>query len=171
MIELNRKTRQDFLDREWVQKLLDACIDMSDAKYIIAKDKLAMYDDEPDLTDYIWLKDSTAEVYDEIPTYSTAELLYKLNEWPSLEIDELDEDREKKIIGAPLMIFKDAPAYYAGYCFSHGSLTEGRKYPQYRKYDIECMSEYPIETLAQLLITSAKSNFYNFKYCKDISDK
>ena len=80
MIELNEKTQQDFLNREWVQKLLDAGVDMSDAKYIIAKDKLSMYDDEPDLTDYVWYKDSTAEVYIVCPTYTVSELLYKLRE-------------------------------------------------------------------------------------------
>lgn len=35
MIELNDKTKHDFLSREWVQKLLDAGVDMSDAKYAI----------------------------------------------------------------------------------------------------------------------------------------
>ena len=34
MIELNSKTQQDFLNREWVQRLLDAGVDMSDAKYL-----------------------------------------------------------------------------------------------------------------------------------------
>ena len=37
MIELNSKTQQDFLNREWVQRLLDAGVDMSDAKYCICK--------------------------------------------------------------------------------------------------------------------------------------
>lgn len=80
MIELNNKTRQDFLDREWVQKLQDAGVDMSDAKYIIAKDKLSKFDDEPDTTDYIWYKDSSAEVYEEVPTYATFEMLSKMPE-------------------------------------------------------------------------------------------
>ena len=160
MIELNKKTQQDFLNREWVQKLIDAGIDMSDAKYIIAKDKLSMNDDEPDLTDYVWYKDSTAEVYDVCPTYSTAELLYKLNEWPSIKLPD------GKLIGARLDIFKDAPFYFACYYFGKTEKNE-----EYRKYDIECGSEYPIEALAQLLIASVKSNFYNFKYVEDISDK
>ena len=79
MIELNKKTQQDFLNREWVQKLLNAGVNMSDAKYIIAKDKLSMNDDDPDLTDYVWYKDSTAEVYDVCPTYTISELLNKLH--------------------------------------------------------------------------------------------
>lgn len=74
MIELNSITQQDFLNREWVQKLKSIGYDMSDAKYIIAKDKLSKYDDEPDLTDYIWYKDSSAEVYDVCPTYSVSEM-------------------------------------------------------------------------------------------------
>ena len=80
MIELNDKTRQDFLDREWVQKLQDAGVDMSNAKYVIAKDKLSKFDDEPDLTDYIWYKDSSAEIYEEVPTYATFEMLSKMPE-------------------------------------------------------------------------------------------
>lgn len=36
MIELNKKTQQDFLNREWVNRLLGAGVDMSDAKYSIA---------------------------------------------------------------------------------------------------------------------------------------
>ena len=65
-----------------------------------------------------------------------------------------------------LDIFKDAPFYFACYYFSKTEKNE-----EYRKYDIECGSEYPIEAMAQLLIASAKSNFYNFKYVRDISSK
>ena len=85
MIELNDRTKEDFLSRELVAKLLNAGIDMSDAKYIIAKDKLSMYDDEPDLTDYVWYKDSSAEVYDVVPTYTVTELQRKVrkdDKWP-----------------------------------------------------------------------------------------
>lgn len=85
MIELNEKTKEDFLSREMVAELLNAGIDMSDAKYIIAKDKLSMYDDEPDLTDYVWYKDSSAEVYDVVPTYTVTELqrkVHKDDKWP-----------------------------------------------------------------------------------------
>lgn len=85
MIELNEKTSQDFLSREWVEKLLDAGVDMSDAKYIIAKDKLSMNDDEPDLTDYVWYKDTTEEVYDVCPTYTLVELFKKLRRDDGME--------------------------------------------------------------------------------------
>lgn len=37
MIKLNKKTQQDLLNREWVQRLLDAGVNMSDAKYVIAR--------------------------------------------------------------------------------------------------------------------------------------
>ena len=156
MIELNEKTQQDFLNREWVQRLLDAGVDMSDAKYWIGKAKESSID-------YICLKEQIGRflpLIDICPTYSTAELLYKLNEWPSIELPD------GKLIGARLDIFKDAPFYFACYYFSRTEEND-----EYRKYDIECDSEYPIEALAQLLIASAKSNFHNFKYSKDISSK
>jgi hypothetical protein len=73
MIELNSKTQQDFLNREWVQKLLDAGVDMSDAKYCIGRTFRG---------DYVAYK---AGAYNEtlqdiIPTYTVSELLYKLRE-------------------------------------------------------------------------------------------
>lgn len=161
MIELNEKTRQDFLNREWVQRLLDAGVDMSDAKYMI----ITLNNDYV-VTKELLKNDKVAAhiVSDETPiitpTYSTAELLYKLNEWPSIELPD------GKLIGASLDIFKDAPFYFACYYFSRTEKNE-----EYIKYDMESCSEYPIEALAQLLIASAKSNFHNFKYSKDISSK
>lgn len=86
MITLDNSTSKDFLNREQVQKMIDAGVDMSDARYIIAKDKLSKYDPEPDLTDYIWYKETTAEVYDVCPTYSYSELMDKLQ---LLSIEEL----------------------------------------------------------------------------------
>jgi len=86
MITLDNSTSKDFLNREQVQRLIDAGVDMSDARYIIAKDKLSKYDPEPDLTDYVWYKETTAEVYDVCPTYSYSELINKLQ---SLSIEEL----------------------------------------------------------------------------------
>ena len=105
MIELNSKTQQDFLNREWVQRLLDAGIDMSDAKYVIAKDLEFPWVEATD-TDYIYYKDKvvgddkwyknvkhlleTIKIIKEddhinwqtqtLPTYTVSELLYKLRE-------------------------------------------------------------------------------------------
>ena len=102
MIELNEKTQQDFLSREWAKRLLDAGIDMSDAKYMI----LTLNNDYV-VTKELLKNDKVAAhiVSDETPiitpTYSTAELLYKLNEWPSIKLPD------GKLIGARLDIFKD----------------------------------------------------------------
>lgn len=168
MIELNKKTQQDFLNREWVQKLLDAGVDMSDAKYIIAKDKLSMNDDEPDLTDYVWYKDSTAEVYDICPTYTTAELLYKLHEWIYPTI------KGKKFHGG-LTFIKDAP-FYMFYYNLHSENYDPRKLSneQPEEWDEsftgEC--EYPIESLACLLIQCHKRDIgIKRKDTGNISDK
>ena len=82
MIELNKKTQQDFLNREWVQRLLDAGVNMSDAKYCIMKDKLQ---DRYYIALDKDIKGDYAEVlcmWDRImPTYTVSELLYKLHEY------------------------------------------------------------------------------------------
>ena len=106
MIELNSKTQQDFLNRELVQKLLDAGVDMSDAKYLIGKsmdDTIPWY--SPEDPDYIYYKDeivgkdswykNIGHIIEEVnsyreknrikrilflPTYTVSELLYKLRE-------------------------------------------------------------------------------------------
>ena len=87
MIELNKKTQQDFLNREWVQRLLDAGVDMNDAKYYIAT-----YRDSEKMFEAIWYKDEldfeVIKTYerehpdckvDRMPTYTVSELLYKLH--------------------------------------------------------------------------------------------
>jgi hypothetical protein len=102
MIELNERTQMDFLNRKWVKKLSNAGMDMSNAKYIIAKDKLSMYDDEPDLTDYVWYKDSTAEVYDACPTLSISELYNECELYRSKE--DLYEDLKCEDWDRPLII-------------------------------------------------------------------
>ena len=80
MIELNSKTQQDFLNREWVQKLLDVGVDMSDAKYSIGRMPVM------EVYDYIYLGKPEYNVsqagftlIDKIPTYTVSELLYKLH--------------------------------------------------------------------------------------------
>ena len=168
MIELNKKTQQDFLNREWVQRLLGAGVDMSDAKYIIAKDKLSMNDDEPDLTDYVWYKDSTAEVYDICPTYTTAELLYKLHEWIYPTIDG-------KEFSGPLTFLKDAPFYIFYYRLTTEDYDplkpSGEQKKEWNEEYIFAPGEYPIESLASILLQCQKKDI-GIK-CKNIniSDK
>jgi hypothetical protein len=165
MIELNKKTQQDFLNRKWAQKLIDAGIDMSDAKYIIAKDKLSMNDDEPDLTDYIWYKDSTAEVYDICPTYTTAELLYKLHEWIYPTIDG-------KQFSGGLKFCKDAPFYMFYYALKTKDYDPQLQQGEYNENYIYAEFEYPIESLASLLIQCHKKDIgMKTKDTGDISDK
>jgi hypothetical protein len=85
MIELNSKTQQDFLNREWVQKLLDAGVDMSDAKYWIFENKYK-HDGSPFMITDRYRKTITVLTNGKetkvpvtcIPTYTVSELLYKL---------------------------------------------------------------------------------------------
>ena len=77
MIELNSKTQQDFLNREWVQKLLDAGVDMSDAYYGIARDTTHGNRDKIFFI-HMWGLEDTESFTNKIPTYTVSELLYKL---------------------------------------------------------------------------------------------
>ena len=158
MIELNKKTQQDFLNREWVQRLLDAGVDMSDAKYrIITVSKTGM--------DYIILstrlherEDWLDKITDNIPTYTVSELLYKLHEWiyPTIDGEEYS---------GGLRVAKDAPFYFAFYDLKN---KEGKKKTE--KFFAEF--EYPIESLASLLIQCHKKDIgIKVKDTGDISDK
>jgi hypothetical protein len=139
MIELNEKTQQDFLNREWVQKLLNAGVDMSDAKYSIGRMPVM------EIYDYIYLGKPEYNVsqagftlIDKIPTYTVSELLYKLHEWIYPTIDGV------KYSGG-LCLWKDAPFYPAQYRLEdkNGEVNEDIFF---------CSNEYPIESLASLLI-------------------
>lgn len=75
MIELNKITERDFLNREQVKKLSDVGIDMSDARYYIVEEIGTQKDyirvGKPELgfiTKYINV----------VPTYSTSELQNKV---------------------------------------------------------------------------------------------
>ena len=158
MIELNSKTQQDFLNREWVQRLLDAGVDMSDAKY-------CLYDD---------IRGSFISFYDKewgpifkqehciLPTYTVSELLYKLHEWIYPTIDG------KKYAGG-LTMMKDAPFYMFYYKLRHDN---GHLPDDINEDYIYAEAEYPIESLAMLLIQCHKKDIgIKTKDIGDISNK
>ena len=149
MIELNSKTRQDFLDRKWVQKLLDAGVDMRDAKYFIfeyeGKDYVGVYSQEL----------FNEKAYIPIcPTYSTSELLYKLHEWIYPVIEGVQ-------YSGGFHLIKDAPFYIAYYNLRN---PLGKEIDDY----IHAECEYPIESLASLLIQCHKEGIGSVN---NISDK
>lgn len=155
MIELNKKTQQDFLNREWVQRLLDAGVDMSDAKYCICN-----HLDSTDLKgDYVYYIDETRDndyIASWIPTYTVSELLYKLHEWIYPTIDG-------KEYSGGLKMIKDAPFYICWYDLGRnekiqtvdGDETIRVKCPENYIY---AEFEYPIESLASLLIQCHKKD-------------
>lgn len=137
MIELNEKTQQDFLNREWVQRLLAVGVDMSDAYYGIGRDKTHGNRDKIFFL-HMWGLEDTTEFVDKIPTYTVSELLYKLHEWIHPTIDGV------KYSGG-LCLWKDAPFYPAQYRLKD-------KNGKFNEDIFFCPSEYPIESLASLLI-------------------
>ena len=169
MIELNPKTQQDFLNREWVQRLLDAGVDMSDAKYCICK-----HIDSTELKgDYVYLREdehNNCYTINVIPTYTVSELLYKLHEWIYPTIDG-------KEYSGGLKMIKDAPFYICWYDLGRnekrqtvdGEETVRVKGPE--NY-IFAEGEYPIESLASLLIQCHKKDIgMERKDTGNISDK
>ena len=134
MIELNNKTQQDFLNREWVQRLLDAGVDMSDAKYCIYTD---VRGDFIDLINKEW-GPVFREEHKIVPTYTVSELLYKLHEWIYPTFNGME-------YSGGLHLTKDAPFYFAYYDLKNSvgkELTE----------EFWAEFEHPIESLAALLI-------------------
>ena len=165
MIELNKKTQQDFLNREWVQRLLDAGVDMSDAKYrIITVSKTGM--------DYILLstrlherEDWLDKITDNIPTYTVSELLYKLHEWIYPTIDG-------KQFSGGLKFCKDAPFYMFYYALKTKDYDPQLQQGEYNENYIYAEFEYPIESLASLLIQCHKKDIgIARKDTGNISDK
>lgn len=145
MLELNSKTQQDFLNREWVQKLLDVGVDMSDAYYELNWEYLE---------DKVWVKSKKEKRIGSmhLPTYTVSELLYKLHEWIYPTIDG------KRFSGG-LTFLKDAP-FYVFYYNLHSENYDPRKLSneQPDEWDESFMGqcEYPIESLACLLIQCHK---------------
>ena len=157
MIELNEKTQQDFLNREWVQKLLDAGVDMSDAYYGIARDTTHGNRDKIFFI-HMWGLEDTESFIDKIPTYTVSELLYKLHEWIYPTIDGKEYD-------GGLKVSKDAPFYFAYYDLKN---REGKE----KKEEFYAEAEYPIESLASLLIQCHKKDIgIPRKDTGDISNK
>lgn len=144
MIELTIKTQQDFLNRKWVQKLLDAGVNMSDAKYYI-------YTNPDNRKDYIGYKKQMDIEYalNCVPTYTVSELLYKLHEWIHPTING-------KEYSGGLRFFKDAPFYVFYYDlktkdYDKRKLSE-EQVGEWNDQYISCEGEYPIESLASLLL-------------------
>lgn len=135
MIELTKRTRQDFLDREWVQKLLNAGVDMSDAKYCIERVNGIDY------VEYIgYYKDiKPVGSLSMVPTYSTAELMYKLHEWVYPVIDGHNHS-------GGIEFMKDAPFYSFYYNLRNIDTDESNQAYLYAE------DEYPICALAELLL-------------------
>ena len=168
MIELTKKTQQDFLNREWVQRLLDAGVNMSDAKYCIYA-----YKGFPEEEQYVALTDDIDEVHAGVkilcPTYTVSELLYKLHEWVYPKIDG------KEFSGGITML-KDAPFYMFYYKLRSKEYDPNKTYAsqpkEWNEDYLYAEFEYPIESLASLLIQChTKDIGLVRKDTGDISDK
>ena len=139
MIELNSKTQEDFLNREWVQRLLDAGVDMSDAKYSIAARS-------GDNKDYVFSKSSfdkmdvfmASKWLNIIPTYTASELLHKL---PDMVFRTIDSEK----YAGPLVLRKVLFSHIAYYALRNDKEKENVEY-------LSTSSDSLVKALASLLI-------------------
>ena len=176
MIELNSKTQQDFLNREWVQRLLDAGVDMSDCKYFIGR--WYSVKNQPDIIvsrqiknyfdiksgDYV-LPEIHTHLDNVIPTYTVSELLYKLHEYiyPIIDGEEYS---------GGLKFCKDAPFYIFYYALKTKEYDPQLQQGNYKEDYIYAEFEYPIESLASLLIQCHQKDIgMKTKDTGNISDK
>lgn len=122
MIKFDKRTSNDFLDKEWSMKLSEFGVPMNDNKYWLVEIDGTLFITN-DISDVVYLKEHNHPAY---PTYTLSELIYKIPEW----IDPY----------GGLVVSKDAPFYYIGYekCGNDD--------------DLFCIHEYPIIAAAQLLI-------------------
>jgi len=133
MIKVDKKVTQDFLSKEWVIKLLEAGVDMSDAKWFIGTLHNEEYIAYKGMEDHLVL-------YNPLPTYTVSELLYKLHEFIYPKIDGIP-------YSGPLAFYKDAPFYV----FFYNLKAEDDVIDTKEDY-ISSAYEYPIESLASVLI-------------------
>ena len=150
MIELNSKTQQDFLNREWVQRLLDAGVDMSDAYYGIARDTTHGNRDKIFFI-HMWGLEDTESFVDKIPTYTVSELLYKLHEYIFPTING-------KQYSGSLQFCKDAPFYIFYYALKTDDYDPALQKGHYTEDYLQAQFEHPIESLAGLLIQCHKKD-------------
>lgn len=130
MIVYDKIARHNFLCEELCRKLVDAGIDMSDASYYLIKvDGVTYVSPMPNIE----ITNNTIDG-DPIPTYTLADMIYKMDEYPF---------RNGKSFG-PLGFMKGAPFYIFYYQSEIDANVEGE-------------AETPIEAAAYLLIQSMKN--------------
>lgn len=131
MIVYDKIARHNFLCEELCKKLVDAGIDMSDASYYLIKvDGVTYVSPMPNIE----ITNNTIDG-DPIPTYTLADMIYKMDEYPY---------RNGKLFG-PLGFTKDAPFYIFHYHKSEFNVN------------VEGEAETPIEAAAYLLIQSMEN--------------
>ena len=175
MITFDLYSKHNFLGPSWHKHFKEVGLDMGiDASYYLVKDdKVYRIYDKGEFEKKFGkaFKDFSEDTV--IPTYTIADMLYKIDEWP------YDNSNDKPWKG--ISFFKDAPFY----CFCYapklnddektGDLEEDKKlmdekFPTYQGHHwIEPSAYTPIESIARLLYICLKENYGYNKH--NISDK
>lgn len=148
MLIYDKRAEHNFLKEDLCRKLIDSGIDMSDASYCFVKIDGVVYVTTKENLELI----STSNKIDgdPVPTYTLADMIYKMNEYPYVD---------EKCFG-PLGFIKDAPFY----CFTYHPSQKTENVPEY----ISSTAETPIEAAANMLMLSMK---YKIRIIEDITPK
>jgi hypothetical protein len=175
MITFDLYSKHNFLGPSWYKHFKEVGLDMGiDASYYLVKDdKVYRIYDKGEFKKKFGKDFKDFSEVTVIPTYTIADMLYKIDEWPC----DNSNDKPWKGIG----FFKDAPFY----CFCYapklnddektGDPEEDKKlmdekFPTYQGHHwIEPSAYTPIESIARLLYICLKENYGYNKH--NISDK
>ena len=175
MIAFDLYSKHNFLGPSWYKHFKEVGLDMGiDASYYLVKDdKVYRIYDKGEFKNKFGKDFKNFSEDTVIPTYTIADMLYKIDEWPC------DNSNDKPWKG--ISFFKDAPFY----CFCYapklnddektGDSEEDKKlmdekFPTYQGHHwIEPSAYTPIESIARLLYICLKENYGYNKH--NISDK
>ena len=159
MIEFDKISKHVWLDEAWCSRVSKTGIDMSDAQWFL------FHKDDKLFVCSITERDSLISSGDElqfIPTYTIADILYKLNEYAWID---KDPEREWKNFHGGFKLIKDAPFYIFGY---YNNIIDSEFRFDGDKKSLEVFDELPVISAARLLIVAQKNGI---KCVKNISDK
>lgn len=135
-----------FLSPKWCKILIDNGISMDDASFFLYKDFKNTWHvyTKNEYKDYVGDEDKV------IPTYSLADIMFKLDEYPCVND-----------IGCPLEYIKDAPFYIFAYYFNKSKgIKKDTTLPVFSngKNYVEAFDETPLLAAARMLLVCKNNN-------------
>ncbi len=151
MVEFDKIAKHVWLDEAWCSRVSEV-IYMSDAKWFLYKK------DEKLFVCSITERDDLLSSVDKsefIPTYTIADMLYKMNEYAWID---KDPECELKNFHGGFKLIKDAPFYIFGY---YNNIIDSEFRFEGNKKSLEVFDELPVISAARMLIAAEKNGIKN----------